>query len=56
MIIYEKYDKHNNELPAWRNVFADVNELLEFMNKHKDYLLGIMPGNKCSILIKEVKK
>lgn len=43
MILLEKYNITNGKnelLNGWTTLFNDIDELLDFLQKHKKYLLG----------------
>lgn len=57
MILLEKYDITNGKnelLNAWTTLFNNIDELLDFLQKHKEYLLG---GNldQYELVIRNVK-
>lgn len=39
MILLQKFDEHNRELKSWTSIFKNEDELLEFLEKHKEHLL-----------------
>ena len=53
MILFEKYDrKYNETLLNWDRIFNNVEELITFIEKNKDCILG----DRYEITIKEVKE
>ena len=56
MILLQKFDEHNKELKAWTRIFKNEDELLEFLEKEKGYLLGYYNGGGYSLHIEEVKE
>lgn len=56
MILLQKFNSQNKELKGWTQVFKNEDELLEFLEKEKGYLLGYYNGGGCSLYIEEVKE
>ena len=64
MILLEKYDITNGKnelLTGWTTLFKDVEDLINFLNEHKNHLLGGKLDRYQLIIrnvgeIKEVKK
>ena len=56
MILLQKFDEHNRELKAWTRIFKNEDELLDFLEKEKGYLLGYYNDKGMSLHIEEVKE
>nr|DAN73415.1 MAG TPA: hypothetical protein [Caudoviricetes sp.] len=53
MILLQKFDEHNRELKAWTRIFKNEDELLEFLEKNKEYLFFT---NRASLYIEKVNE
>lgn len=53
MILLQKFDEHSRELKSWTTIFKNEDKLLEFLEKHKKYLLFT---NRASLHIEKVNE